>query len=51
VVPAGDVTIRQGDFTFDTPTVRAVVLVFADDLPKRLVERRAAAYAYFKDVR
>jgi hypothetical protein len=44
----GEVTVREGDFWFDTPTVRAVVLVFAEDLPKRLVALRDEAYAYFK---
>ena len=37
----GDVVVRDGDFTFDTQTVRAIVLVFADELPTRLRERRA----------
>ena len=43
----GDVIVRDGDYTFDTPTVRAIVLVFANDLPTRLRERRAEVYAYF----
>jgi hypothetical protein len=43
----GDVAVRDGDFTFDTQTVRAIVLVFADELPRRLRERRAEVYAYF----
>ena len=43
----GDVVVRDGDFTFDTQTVRAIVLVFANDLPTRLRERRAEVYAYF----
>ena len=43
----GGVAVREGDFTFDTPIVRAIVLVFADDLPTRLVGRRADVYAYF----
>jgi hypothetical protein len=43
----GDVAVRDGDFTFDTQTVRAIVLVFADELPTRLRERvlrRSRAY-------
>lgn len=43
----GDVIVRDGDYMFDTPAVRAIVLVFANDLPTRLRERRAEVYAYF----
>lgn len=44
----GAVTVREGDFWFDTPIVRAIVLVFANELPNRLLDRRDEAYAYFK---
>ena len=43
----GAVAVRDGDFTFDTPLVRAIVLIFADDVPTRLRARRAEAYARF----
>ena len=43
----GDVVVRDGDFTFDTQTVCGIVLVFADELPTRLRERRAEVEAYF----
>jgi hypothetical protein len=43
----GDVAVRDGNFTFDTPTVRAIVLVFANDLPTTLRERRAEVCTYF----
>jgi hypothetical protein len=42
-----DVMVRDGDYMFDTPAVRAIVLVFANDVPTRLRERRAEVYAYF----
>jgi len=45
--PGDVIALRDGDYTFDTPTVRAIVLVFADELPRRLRERRAEVYAYF----
>jgi len=43
----GAVIVRDGDYMFDTPAVRAIVLVFANDLPTRLRERRAEVYEYF----
>jgi hypothetical protein len=47
----GAVSVRDGDFTFDTPMARAILLVFADEIPRKLVERRAAADARFRDAR
>jgi hypothetical protein len=45
---AGNVTVREGDFWFDTPTVRAIVLIFVDQLPERLRASRANTYEYFR---
>lgn len=44
----GNVTVRDGDFIFETPTVRAIVLIFAEGLPERIRAGRDASYSYFK---
>jgi hypothetical protein len=43
----GNVTVRDGDFTFETTTVRAIVLVFADALPERIRKARRGGSEYF----
>ena len=45
---SGDVTMRDADFIFETSIVRGVVLVYADDVARRLKEQRDAAYAVFQ---
>jgi hypothetical protein len=44
---SGDVTIRDADFIFETAIVRAIVMVYANDVATRLREQREAAYAFF----
>jgi hypothetical protein len=43
----GDVTVRDADFILETPIVRAIVLIYADDVARRLSEQREAAYSFF----
>lgn len=44
---SGDVTLRDADFTFETPIVRAIVMVYADDVAERLRAQGEAAYSFF----
>ena len=44
---SGHVTVRDADFTFETPIVRAIVLVYANDVAERLRAQREAAYLFF----
>jgi hypothetical protein len=44
---AGDVTVREADYIFETSIVRAVVLVYADDVANKLRAQRDAAYSLF----
>ena len=45
----GNVTIREGDYWFDTPAARAIVLVFSDNVPERLRAARGVADAFFRE--
>ena len=45
---SGDVTVRDSDFIFETPIVRAIVMVYANDVAKRLREQREAAHSFFE---
>ena len=42
---SGDVTMHEADFIFETSIVRAVVLVYADDVANKLAAQREAAYS------
>ena len=44
---SGSVTVRDYDFIFETPIVRAIVMVYANDVATRLREQREAADAVF----
>jgi hypothetical protein len=44
---SGSVTVRDNDFIFETPIVRAIVMVYARDVATRLREQREAAYSFF----
>jgi hypothetical protein len=44
---AGDVTIRDADFIFETSIVRAIVLVYDKDVAHRLRDQRSTAYSLF----
>jgi hypothetical protein len=48
---SGEVAVRQADSIFETPVPRAIVLIFADDVPRRLRAQRAAADAVFREPR
>ena len=44
---SGDVAMREADYIFETSIVRAVVLVYADDVANKLRAQRDAAYSLF----
>ena len=46
-VVSGDVAMREADYIFETSIVRAVVLVYADDVADKLRAQRDAAYSLF----
>jgi hypothetical protein len=44
---SGDVTVRDADFIFETSIVRAVVMIYANDVAMRLREQRETTYSFF----
>ena len=44
---SGDIAVREADYIFETSIVRAVVLVYADDVANKLRAQRDAAYSLF----
>jgi hypothetical protein len=44
---SGEVTVRDAGFIFETPIVRAIVMVYANDVAMRLREQREAAHSFF----
>ena len=44
---SGDVAVREADYIFETSIMRAVVLVYADDVANKLTAQRDAAYSLF----